>query len=150
MWGKSRSLAGPFIIVGTSTAGLILLTDQLHSFLSSAILDHGTSNLRASLRGFPFCYSCDRQVLNMSPPQLPTLYFSVLMLAHLLDHFIFSSRRYTTKTKWIVFGVCAFAIVGTFWWFKGLAFGIMGPISEHKGLLWRKVSSIPMILSVHH
>lgn len=69
---------------------------------------------------------------------LPTLYFSVLMLAHLLDHFVFSSRRFTAQTKWIVFGVCAGSIVGTFWWFKGMAFGIEGPINEHWGLLWRK------------
>jgi fumarate reductase subunit D len=72
--------------------------------------------------------------------QLPTLYFSVLMLGHVLDHFVFSSRRYTTKTKAICFGVCAFSIVATFWWFKGLAFGIDGPINEHKGLRWRNVS----------
>jgi len=69
---------------------------------------------------------------------LPTLYFSVLMAAHLLDHFIFSSRRLKTKTKWIVFGICSSAIVGTFWLFKGLAFGMDGPIADHKGLLWRK------------
>lgn len=62
------------------------------------------------------------------------------MLAHLLDHFIFSSRRYTTKTKSIIFGICAGSVILTFWWFKGLAFGIEGPINEHKGLLWRKVS----------
>ena len=62
------------------------------------------------------------------------------MLAHLLDHFIFSSRRFSHKTKAISFGVCAFIIVGTFWWFKGVAFGIDGPINEHKGLGWRKVS----------
>ncbi|KAF8889886.1 glycosyltransferase family 39 protein [Infundibulicybe gibba] len=71
-------------------------------------------------------------------PLLPTLYFSVLMFAHLLDHFVFSSRRLTIKTKWIVFGVFATAIFGTFWWFKGLAFGIDGPINEHKGLRWRE------------
>ena len=80
--------------------------------------------------------------------QLPTLYFSVLMLGHLLDHFIFSSQRYTTKTKAICFGVCAFLIVGTFWWFRGMAFGIEGPISKHKGLLWRKVSFILFFISV--
>ncbi|KAH0583383.1 hypothetical protein H2248_009010 [Termitomyces sp. 'cryptogamus'] len=69
---------------------------------------------------------------------LPTLYFSVLMCAHMFDHFVFSSRRYSTQTKWIVFGVAAGTIVCTFWWFKGMAFGIDGPINEHWGLLWRK------------
>ena len=71
--------------------------------------------------------------------QLPTLYFAVLMLSHVLDHFIFSSRRYTTKTKNIVFGVLAFILILNFWWFKGVVFGIEGPIDEHKGLQWRKV-----------
>lgn len=61
------------------------------------------------------------------------------MLSHVLDHFIFSSKRYTKKTKNIVFGVLAFIVVLNFWWFKGVVFGIHGPIGEHKGLQWRKV-----------
>ncbi|GBE81826.1 Dolichyl-phosphate-mannose--protein mannosyltransferase 2 [Sparassis crispa] len=68
---------------------------------------------------------------------LPTLYFSVLMLAHLIDHFIFTSRRLSERTKWITFGFCVSAIVFTFWWFKGVAFGIDGPVKEHWGLQWR-------------
>ncbi|KAF8624120.1 hypothetical protein AX15_006029 [Amanita polypyramis BW_CC] len=69
---------------------------------------------------------------------LPTLYFSVLMFGHLLDHFIFSSRRLSMRTKWIAFGTMAGAIVLTFWWFRGLVFGIDGPINNHWGLLWRE------------
>ncbi|OSD08401.1 glycosyltransferase family 39 protein [Trametes coccinea BRFM310] len=68
---------------------------------------------------------------------LPTLYFSVLMFAHLLDHFVFSARRLSTRTKQIVFGICVVAIVGTFWWFRGVAWGIDGPINDHWGLKWR-------------
>jgi len=71
--------------------------------------------------------------------QLPTLYFAVLMLSHVLDHFIFSSKRYTTQTKAIIFGILSSILLFTFWWFKGAAFGISGPIADHKGLLWRKV-----------
>ncbi len=78
-----------------------------------------------------------------SSSQLPTLYFSVLMLAHLLDHFVFSSRRLSDRTKQIVFGVSALTIVGTFWWFKGVAFGIDGPINDHWGLKWRSVRTFP-------
>lgn len=70
---------------------------------------------------------------------LPTLYFAVLMLGHLFDHLIFKSRRLKQQTKWIVFGLATGIIVGTFWWFSGVAFGIEGPIKEHWGLLWRKV-----------
>lgn len=73
---------------------------------------------------------------------LPTLYFSILMLAHLIDHFVFTTKRLSEKTKWIVFGVLSFSIVACFWWFKGFAFGMDGPIEEHWGLRWRKVSVI--------
>ncbi|KAJ7482949.1 glycosyltransferase family 39 protein [Mycena galericulata] len=73
---------------------------------------------------------------------LPTLYFAVLMFGHILDHFLFSSRRFGNTTKGVAFGICAGAIVGCFWWFKGVAFGIDGPIGEHKGLLWRKTWNI--------
>src|ERR1700761_4805591 len=74
--------------------------------------------------------------------QLPTLYFAIIMLAHLLDHFIFSSRLLAARTKTIIFGICSGSIILTFWWFKGVAFGIDGPISQHGGLLWRKVSAV--------
>jgi len=61
------------------------------------------------------------------------------MVGHLLDHFVFKSRRLKERTKWIVFGLYAGAIVGIFWWFRGVAWGIDGPVKEHWGLLWRKV-----------
>lgn len=62
------------------------------------------------------------------------------MFAHLVDHFFLSNRRLAENTKWVVFGITAVAIIGNFWWFKGLAFGVEGPIKDHTGLLWRKVS----------
>jgi hypothetical protein len=62
------------------------------------------------------------------------------MAAHMLDHFVFTARRLSERTKSIVFAVVAFAIVANFWWFRGVAWGIDGPISEHWGLGWRKVS----------
>ncbi|KAH6887353.1 glycosyltransferase family 39 protein [Coprinopsis sp. MPI-PUGE-AT-0042] len=69
---------------------------------------------------------------------LPTLYFAVLMLSHVLDHFIFSSRRLSTRTKSIAFGIIAGSIVFSFWWFKAAAFGIAGPVNDHWGMEWRK------------
>ncbi|KAI0035055.1 glycosyltransferase family 39 protein [Vararia minispora EC-137] len=69
---------------------------------------------------------------------LPTLYFAVLMLGHLLDHFFFRPNRWTDRTKNAVFGACALTVIGTFWWFRGVAWGIDGPINDHWGLLWRK------------
>lgn len=72
-------------------------------------------------------------------PQLPTLYFSVLMFAHLVDHFVFSAKRWSERVKWVVFGILVAILVGSFWWFKGIAFGIEGPINNHWGLRWRQV-----------
>ena len=63
------------------------------------------------------------------------------MAVHLTDHFVFRSRRLKERTKYGVFATYVLLIVGTFWWFKGVAFGIEGPIAEHWGLRWRKVSS---------
>jgi len=67
------------------------------------------------------------------------------MAAHLLDHFVFSSRRLQQNTKAVIFGIIAFMIVANFWWFKGLAFGIDGPIADHWGLLWRDVSFLMLL-----
>ena len=64
------------------------------------------------------------------------------MLAHLLDHFVFTARRLTDRTKRIVFGTCVFAILACFWWFKGVSFGIDGPVNDHWGLKWRSVSAV--------
>jgi len=61
------------------------------------------------------------------------------MLAHVLDHFVFSARGLSERTKMIVFSGVSFVIVASFWWFKGVAFGIEGPVNEHWGLGWRKV-----------
>jgi dolichyl-phosphate-mannose-protein mannosyltransferase len=61
------------------------------------------------------------------------------MFAHVLDHFVFTARRLSERTKAIVFGVVAFMVVVSFWWFRSVAFGINGPVNEHWGLGWRKV-----------
>src|SRR6266567_2201083 len=61
------------------------------------------------------------------------------MAAHMLDHFVFTARRLSERTKSIVFGLVVFAIVTNFWWFRGVAWGINGPINDHWGLEWRKV-----------
>jgi len=69
---------------------------------------------------------------------LPTLYFAVLMLAHLMDHCFFTSRRFADRTKSIIFGVSAFTIVAVFWWFRAVAWGINGPVHEYEGRGWRE------------
>jgi dolichyl-phosphate-mannose-protein mannosyltransferase len=59
----------------------------------------------------------------------------------MLDHFVFTARRLSERTKSIVFALVAFAIIANFWWCRGVAWGIDGPIDDHWGLGWRKVCS---------
>uniref|UniRef100_A0A0W0FF77 Dolichyl-phosphate-mannose--protein mannosyltransferase n=1 Tax=Moniliophthora roreri TaxID=221103 RepID=A0A0W0FF77_MONRR len=70
---------------------------------------------------------------------LPTLYFSVLMFAHILDHFLFQpsstfSRTFGVQGKMIAFGIMSALIVGVFWWFRGMAWGITGPAFGDEGM----------------
>ncbi|GAA5892190.1 hypothetical protein JCM8208_001470 [Rhodotorula glutinis] len=69
---------------------------------------------------------------------LPTLWFSVLMSGVLLDHFVFRSHRLTPRTKKVVFGLVAGAVVGTWWFFRACAWGIEGPAKDMVGRKWRK------------
>lgn len=71
---------------------------------------------------------------------LPPLWFSVLMAGHLLNHFVFSSRvtRLSNNAKLVMFAIITAAVVGVFWWFRGVSFGIDGPVGKHWGLKWRK------------
>lgn len=73
---------------------------------------------------------------------MPTLWFSVLLSVFLLDHFIFARRRLTYRAKTILFALIVSAIVGVFWWFRNIAFGMEGPVNKHWGLKWRKVSGL--------
>ncbi len=70
---------------------------------------------------------------------LPTLYFAVLMIGHLIDHFVFTARRLNENVKTGVFIACYVVVVGVWWWFRGIAFGMEGPIADHTGLGWRTV-----------
>ena len=108
-----------------------------------AVPHHGPCYLYPSLCELLTCRSWIDSDNNFV--QLPTPYFAVLMFAHVVDHFFLSNRRLSENTKWIIFSAMAFAIVANFWWFRGLAFGIDGPIKEHTGLLWRKVSVTPTL-----
>ena len=134
--GKLRSLVGRSIMV----CRLFFLSTLVADVLCSAFPHHGSRHLSAPLRTCNSSPPSHQRVPDLPPSlQLPTLYFAVLMLAHVLDHFIFSSRLLTTKVKNIFFGVFAFLLLFSFWWFKGVAFGIEGPIAEYKGLQWRRV-----------
>ncbi|KAG9094341.1 Protein O-mannosyltransferase 2 [Ceratobasidium sp. 370] len=72
---------------------------------------------------------------------LPALWFAVLMVGHLFNHFVFAARI-SERTKWVVFAIAVSLVVGVFWWFRGIAFGITGPIGDYWGLGWRKTWNI--------
>jgi hypothetical protein len=69
------------------------------------------------------------------------------MAAHMLDHFVFTARRLSERTKSIIFIIVAGAIVGNFWWFRGVAWGMDGPINDHWGLQWRNVRPFSCLFS---
>lgn len=68
------------------------------------------------------------------------------MVGHLFNHFVFAARI-SEKTKWIVFAAAVSVIVGVFWWFRGIAFGITGPIGDYWGLGWRKVGLLHAVIN---
>jgi len=73
------------------------------------------------------------------------------MAGHVLDQLVFAERRkFKESTKNAVFVVCAVAIAGTFWWFRAISFGIEGPVGDHHGWQWRRVSVVwrPMLVFI--
>lgn len=86
------------------------------------------------------------------PLQLPTLYFAVLMMAHLLDHFIFneSTARYTNRharsqrvplsnnVKNAAFLSVSGLVAVVFWLYRETAWGIDGSANKIANLKLRK------------
>ena len=67
---------------------------------------------------------------------LPALYFAILVLGLVLDHTLMR-RNIPERFKWFVFAVLAINTVVTFYHFRGVVFGMTGPIAQHKHLRWR-------------
>ncbi|CAK5268733.1 unnamed protein product [Mycena citricolor] len=134
-WGSSTSL----IVAGVTLAVYLMRTQRKQVVLTDAEWDHFLYVGKIAFFGWglhylPFLVMGRVTYLHH---YLPTLYFAVLMFGHMLDHFIFSSTRLALATKTAIFSICSAAVIAAFWWFKGIAFGIDGPILDHKGLLWR-------------
>ena len=81
---------------------------------------------------------------------LPILYFAVIMLAHLLDHFLWrpttamyylggrQRKPLPEGLKNLAFLLSVLAVTSSFWWFRNNSYGFHGDIKRHKGLKWRK------------
>ncbi|EGN95845.1 glycosyltransferase family 39 protein [Serpula lacrymans var. lacrymans S7.3] len=121
-WGGSASLVVSFIVLGV----YLFRHQRKYIDMDSREWDHFLYVGKIAFYGWFLHYAPFFIMGRVTYVHhyLPTLYFSVLMFSHLLDHFIFSSRRWKEKTKKN--------------FFRGLAWGIDGPINEHWGLLWRK------------
>lgn len=65
----------------------------------------------------------------------PALYFSILMVPFLLDHFTASAQ---TTTRLAVFATAVSLVVLNFVFFAPLAYGITGPVTDHKNKHWLK------------
>ncbi|CAJ0841330.1 938_t:CDS:10 [Entrophospora sp. SA101] len=63
----------------------------------------------------------------------PALYFKILLVGFLFDHFTSSLKP---KTKAIVFGIMYLLVVGVFLWFKDIVFGMDYPSRDYHGRKW--------------
>lgn len=75
---------------------------------------------------------------------LPTLYFAVIMLVHLLDHLLWNSTTAQYRGKqlplWVrnlTFIIIVLTVVAAFWTFRMNAYGLHGPASRLQKVTWR-------------
>lgn len=69
----------------------------------------------------------------------PALYFSILMVPFLMDHF---TQNVSQRIQWMVFIPVYVAVIGTFVHFAPISFGLEGPITNYTSLQWRKTWNI--------
>ncbi|KAI8142811.1 glycosyltransferase family 39 protein [Fennellomyces sp. T-0311] len=63
----------------------------------------------------------------------PALYFSILMVPFLLDHFTTGA---STSRRAVVFGIVFVAVVASFIHFSPIAFGMRGPATQYSSRRW--------------
>lgn len=65
----------------------------------------------------------------------PALYFSILMVPLLMDHF---TRNQSSWVQWTLFLPVYLVVVATFIHFAPISYGLEGPITEYGRLQWRE------------
>lgn len=65
----------------------------------------------------------------------PALYFSILLVPFLFDHFTTHS---TLRWRLFVFGTFMVMVIANFIYFAPFAYGMDGPIQAYRGRHWRK------------
>ncbi|KAI8643485.1 glycosyltransferase family 39 protein [Parasitella parasitica] len=64
----------------------------------------------------------------------PALYFSILMVPFLMDHY---TRNCSKTVQWMVFIPVYAVVIGIFIHFAPVSFGLIGPIKDYSHLVWR-------------
>lgn len=65
----------------------------------------------------------------------PALYFSILMVPFMLEHFTANKSQ---RTQWLVFGTVYAVVILVFIYFAPVAYGMKGPIANYSGRRWLK------------
>ncbi|KAF7732154.1 Protein O-mannosyltransferase 2 [Apophysomyces ossiformis] len=126
------------ILVFAATVGIYAVRMQRKIFdLTSAQWDHFTYVGQTLFLGWflhyiPFFIMGRVTYLHH---YFPALYFSILMVPFLLDHF---TARLSSSAQWVVFGVVYVAVIVVFVYFAPLAYGMEGSVNDFAGRRWLK------------
>jgi dolichyl-phosphate-mannose-protein mannosyltransferase len=63
----------------------------------------------------------------------PALWFAILTMGFCLD---FTTRNMNKQLRWGIFAVLYAVIIGLYWLFRAISFGMVGPSSQWKHLKW--------------
>ncbi|KAF2710994.1 glycosyltransferase family 39 protein [Pleomassaria siparia CBS 279.74] len=63
----------------------------------------------------------------------PALYFAILVTGFCID---FATRKLNRQVNWVLFGALYVVIIGLFWLFRAVCFGMEGPSQQWSHLRW--------------
>ncbi|KAK7182897.1 PMT-domain-containing protein [Paraphaeosphaeria sporulosa] len=63
----------------------------------------------------------------------PALYFAILTSGFCID---FATRKLNKQVSWVLYGALYIAIIGLFWLFRAISFGMEGPSKQWSHLKW--------------
>ncbi|KAI9257774.1 Dolichyl-phosphate-mannose-protein mannosyltransferase-domain-containing protein [Helicostylum pulchrum] len=130
------SIASIFVFVFTTVFYLIRMQRQIYD-LSNAQWDHFFYAGKTLFLGWFFHYIPFFIMGRVTylHHYFPALYFSIIMVPFLMDHFTRNSSR---TAKYAVFIPVYIAVIVTFIHFAPVSFGLEGPITNYSSLVWRK------------
>jgi dolichyl-phosphate-mannose-protein mannosyltransferase len=65
----------------------------------------------------------------------PALYFGILLVPFLVDHF---TAKLNKRTQLLIWSAIYISVIGVFLHFAPLAYGMVGPASNYSSRQWRK------------